>query len=93
MLGILATATDFSVKYVLYSFSIRSVGKLRPQTFLDTVNLRGTVVFTIDFCRRQTRCPKDKRGAVFGSFSKKEHSVIYTKFKIYLRLFVHNETH
>jgi len=38
MLGILALATDFSVKYVLYSFSIRSVGNLRPQTFLDTVN-------------------------------------------------------
>src|SRR3989338_8138454 len=33
---------------VLYSFPIRSVGKPRPQTFLDTVNLRGTVIFTIN---------------------------------------------
>ena len=68
ILGILALATDFSVKYVLYSFSIQSVGNLRPQTFLDTINLRGTVVFTIDFCRRQTRCPQGLMGFRSSSF-------------------------
>src|SRR3989344_6537110 len=32
-LGVLALATDFSVKFLLKSFSIRSVGKLRPQSY------------------------------------------------------------
>src|SRR3989344_9098471 len=33
LLGNLALATDFSVKFLLKSFSIRSVGKLRPQSY------------------------------------------------------------
>jgi hypothetical protein len=31
-LGVLASATDFSVKFLLYSFSIRSVEKFRPKS-------------------------------------------------------------
>ena len=32
-LGVLAIATEFLVKFLLKSFPIRSVGKLRPQSY------------------------------------------------------------
>ena len=37
MLGVLASATDFSVKYVLYSFPIQSVVKFRPKSKFEVL--------------------------------------------------------
>ena len=57
-LGVLASATEFLVKFLLYSFTLQSGVKFRPKSFFTAENPVSAEVFAdLSITAKQTICP------------------------------------